>query len=114
MNMDKLNKFMAIPQIILSCLVIAQLNQNQNIRSEILAQFEELQVKTDRAVYSLQSQIETKFNSLREMQDQNQINNERALRNLNERVKNLEQKPVVIFNGQNGYRTSGQNQINNQ
>jgi len=48
------------------------------------------------------------------MQDQNQINNERALRNLNERVKNLEQKPVVIFNGQNGYRTSGQNQINNQ
>lgn len=114
MNMDKLNKFVAVPQIILCCLVIAQLNQNQNIRSEILAQFEELQTKTDRAIYSLQSQIESKFNSLREMQDQNQINNERALRNLNERVKNLEQKPVVIFNGQNGYRTSGQNQINNQ
>lgn len=114
MNMDKLNKFMAIPQIVLCCLVIAQLHQNQNIRSEILTQFEELQTKTDRSIYALQSQIETKFNSLREMQDQNQINNERALRNLNERVKNLEQKPVVIFNGQNGYRTSGQNQINNQ
>lgn len=114
MNMDKFNKFMAIPQVILCCLVIAQLNQNQGMRSEILSQFEQLQVKTDRSIYALQSQIETKFNSLREMQDQNQINNERALRNLNERVKNLEQKPVVIFNGQNGYRTSGQNQINNQ
>lgn len=114
MSMDKFNKLMAIPQVILCCLVIAQLHQNQGIRSEILGQFEELQTKTDRAIYSLQSQIETKFNSLREMQDQNQINNERALRNLNERVKNLEQKPVVIFNGQNGYRTSGQNQINNQ
>ncbi|KTT53110.1 hypothetical protein SB11R_00175 [Pseudomonas oryzihabitans] len=114
MSMDKFNKFMAIPQVILCCLVIVQLHQNQSIRSEILGQFEELQTKTDRAIYSLQSQIESKFNSLREMQDQNQINNERALRNLNERVKNLEQKPVVIFNGQNGYRTSGQNQINNQ
>ncbi len=112
MNMDKFNKYMAIPQIILCCLVIAQLHQNQGIRSEILGQFEELQTKTDRAIYSLQSQIETKFNALRQMQDENQINNERALRNLNERVKNLEQKPVVIFNGQQGFRTQGQSQQN--
>jgi len=53
MNMDKLNKYMAIPQVILCCLAIAQLHQNQGIRSEILGQFEELQTKTDRAIYSL-------------------------------------------------------------
>lgn len=112
MKIENFNRLMAIPQLILAGVVVAQLYQNQGMRSEIMTQFDQLQMKTDRAIYSLQSQVESKFNQLRQDQDTNQANNERAFRILNERVKNLEQKPVVIFNGQQGFRTQQQSQQN--
>lgn len=112
MKIENFNRLMTIPQLILAGVVIAQLYQNQGMRSEIMTQFDQLQMKTDRAIYSLQSQVESKFNQLRQDQDTNQANNERAFRILNERVKSLESKPVVIFNGQQGFRTQQQSQQN--
>ena len=112
MNMDKFNRLMAVPQLILAGLVCVQLYQNQGMRSEIMTQFEQLQTKTDRAIYSIQSQVENKFNTLRQQLDEDKVNNDRAFRMLNERVKNLESKPVVIFNGQQGFRTQQQSQQN--
>lgn len=112
MKIESFNRLLAIPQLILAGLVVAQLYQNQHLRSDILEQLETFQMKTERSLFSIQSQLESKFNQLRQDQDTNQANNERALRLLNERVRNLEQKPMVIFNGQNGFRTQGQSQQN--
>ncbi len=112
MKIETFNRLLAIPQLILAGLVVVQLYQNQHLRTDILEQLETLQMKTERSLFSIQSQLESKFNQLRQEQDTNQVNNERALRILNERVKSLEQKPVVIFNGQQGFRTQGQSQQN--
>lgn len=114
MNLDKFNKVMAVPQIILSLLVCAQLYQNQNNRAEILSQLEAFQTKTERTLYSIQSQLESKFNQLRGQIDEDKINNDRAFRILKERVDNLERRPTVIMNGYQGYKNSGNQNNNNQ
>lgn len=112
MKLETFNRYLAVPQIILSILVCAQLYQNQNNRTEILGQLETFQAKTERTLYSIQSQLESKFNQLRGQIDEDKINNDRAFRILKERVDNLERRPTVIMNGQQGFRTSGQSQQN--
>lgn len=108
MTLDKFNKFMAVPQIVLSLLVCAQLYQNQNTRTEILGKIETLQVKTERSLFSIQNELETKFNALRQQQDETQFSNSRSIRLLEQRVEALEKKPVVIMNGfQQGPHASG-------
>lgn len=112
MKLETFNRYLAVPQIILSILVCAQLYQNQNTRTEILGQLETFQTKTERTLYSIQSQLESKFNQLRGQIDEDKINNDRAFRILKERVDNLERRPAVIFNGQQGFRTQQQSQQN--
>ena len=112
MKLETFNRYLAVPQIILSILVCAQLYQNQNTRTEILGQLETFQTKTERTLYSIQSQLESKFNQLRGQIDEDKINNDRAFRILKERVDNLERRPAVIMNGYQGYKNSG-NQNNN-
>lgn len=114
MKIETFNRLLAIPQLILAGLVVAQLYQNQGMRSEVMTQFEQLQTKTDRAVFSLQSQVENKFNTLRQQLDEDKVNNDRAFRILKDRVDNLERRPAVIMNGFQGYKNSGNQNNHNQ
>lgn len=108
MNVEKFNRFMVLPQVILSLLVCAQLWQNQSMRKDILDQLESYQLKTERTLFSIQSQLENKFNQLRGQIDEDKLNNDRAFRILKERVDSLERKPQVIMNGfQQGPNASG-------
>lgn len=110
MNVEKFNRFMVLPQVVLSLLVCAQLWQNQSMRKDILDQLETYQLKTERTLFNIQSQLESKFNQLRGQMDEDKLNNDRAFRILKERVDNLERKPTVIFNGQQGFGTKSQSQ----
>lgn len=114
MKLETFNRYLAVPQIILSLLVCAQLYQNQNTRTEILGQLEAFQTKTERTLFSIQSQVESKFNQLRGQIDEDKLNNDRAFRILKDRVDNLERRPAVIMNGFQGYKNSGNQNNNNQ
>ena len=89
------------------------MSQSTTWQHEFKESISQLTVETQRNLTSMQGRLENKINTLNESLDQYQINTGRSLRNLEQRVENLERKPTVIFNGQQGFRTQGQSQQNN-
>lgn len=90
------------------------MSQSNTWQREFKDSINQLTLETQRNLTAMQSRLEDKINNLNESLDQYQTNTGRSLRILEQRVESLERKPAVIFNGQQGFRTQGQNQINNQ
>lgn len=90
------------------------MSQSTTWQREFKQSINELTIETQRNLTAMQSRLENKINNLNESLDQYQINTGRSLRNLEQRVESLEKRPTIIMNGQQGFRTQGQNQNINQ
>lgn len=103
--------FTNIALIVAICWSMSQSNTWQREFKESIHQ---LTLETQRNLTSLQSRLENKINNLNESLDTYQSNTSRSLRILEQRVESLEKRPTIIMNGQQGFRTQGQNQNINQ
>ena len=103
-------KVMTAVHIVMIVLLIWQINQSQNLRSELTTMIEKQGIELNRSVLELQSRLESKVSSLNAVLDEDRIRNERQLRLLKERVETLESRKPVVINAQQGYRTQHQAQ----
>lgn len=88
------------------------MSQSTTWQREFKDSINQLTLETQRNLTAMQGRLENKINNLNESLDQYQVNTGRTLRILEQRIDAIERKPVVIFNGQQGMNTHGQNQIN--
>ncbi|SHI35774.1 MULTISPECIES: hypothetical protein [Pseudomonas] len=105
-------KLMTAVHIVMIVLLIWQINQNQNLRSELTAMIEKQGIELNRSVLELQSRVESKVNALNAVLDESINNQDRQIRLLKERVERLEDRKPVVINAQQGWKTENQTQMN--